>query len=248
MKIAISGKGGVGKTTIVAILAKIYSQENKVIVIDCDPDANLGESLGFDTTNITPVVEMKKLIEERTEARNNPFGVYKLNPNVSDIPGKYFLQKDNIKFMIMGIVKEGGSGCFCPENTFIKALLSHLVLERKEILILDMPAGIEHLTRGTSKGIDNLIVVVEPTSKSIESAKKILKLSQDLGIKKVSILGNKIKDEDDKKFILDKLSDFQIIGFLPYDEKLQDLEQQNSIQLEKTKIFEEMGKIKERLN
>jgi CO dehydrogenase maturation factor len=243
MKIAISGKGGAGKTTISAILAKILSSENKVIVIDCDPDANLGETLGFDTGSLTPLVEMKELIKERMEL--SPFGTYKLNPKVSDIPDKYFLEKDNIKFMIMGVLKEGGSGCYCPENTFIRALLSYLVLEREEILILDMPAGIEHLTRGTAKGIDNLIIVVEPTSKSIESAKKILKLSEDLRIKKVSILGNKIKDENDKKFILDNLASFQIAGFLPYDEKLQDLEQQRNIKLENTKIFEEIKKIKE---
>lgn len=246
MKIAISGKGGAGKTTVASILAKIYSKDKKVILIDCDPDANLGENFGFKCSSLTPLVEMKELITERVNP--SPFGTYKLNPEVSDIPERYFLQEGNIKFMIMGTIRDDKTGCFCPENTFIRALLAHLVLEREEVLILDMPAGIEHLTRGTSKGVDILIIVVEPTFKSLESATRILKISKNLEIKKITILANKIRNQEDRDFISNNLNNFTNFsgGFLPYDEKLEELEKDKkrwSREIENTIIFREIEKI-----
>lgn len=129
MKIAISGKGGVGKTLIAAYLSRIFAEGGySVIDIDADPDANLAASLGFpESDKIVPVSEMKELIEERTGAKDDeaaPF--FEMNPIVSDIPGKYALKKDGISLMVMGRVKRGGMGCYCPENAFLQALMTHL--------------------------------------------------------------------------------------------------------------------------
>jgi len=219
MKIAISGKGGVGKTTLAAILSKIFSSRGyKVFAIDADPDVNLALSLGF-SNQPTPLIQMRELIEERTGAKigsRTPF--FKLNPKVDDIPEKFFLRKGNIYLAVMGTVRGGGLGCTCPENAFLKALLRHLILEREEIVIMDMEAGIEHLGRGTTEGIDILVVVVEPSLKSIETVERIAKLSTQIGIKNIKLVGNKVKGEDSKTLLIRKLKDFDFIGFLSYNE------------------------------
>lgn len=218
MKIAISGKGGVGKTTIAASLAHSFANTHyQVICIDCDPDANLKELLGF-SEDITPISELKELIKERT-GYDEKVGLFKLNPEVGDIPEKYCLRKDNIKLLLMGTIEKGGAGCSCPENTFIKALLTHLLLKEDEVLILDMPAGIEHLGRGTAQLVDYLFIVVEPTILSITTAKKIKKLATDLKIRNIIIVGNKIEDEDDKEFIKNNLKGEIIIDFIEFNKK-----------------------------
>lgn len=217
MKIAISGKGGTGKTTLTALLGYLYSQEGKkVFLIDADPDGNLGITLGFsqnELSKLTPISELKKLINERTE--NTGTGLFKLNPKVDDIPEKYSLKKDNIHFLLLGTLKKGGSGCYCPENTFLKSLLRNLIVEREEIVIIDMPAGIEHFGRGTSESVDALIIVVEPTLKSIQTAQRIVSLASDLKINKILFVGNKIINDSDLQFIKDNLSK-EPIGHLSY--------------------------------
>ncbi|OIN97833.1 carbon monoxide dehydrogenase [Candidatus Desantisbacteria bacterium CG_4_10_14_0_8_um_filter_48_22] len=223
MKIAISGKGGVGKTTLAALLAKIYSDGGKkVFAIDADPDANLAMTLGFpDPSKIVPLVLMKELIEERTGAKPGASSpLFKLNPRVDDIPDKYFAEHDGIKLAVMGTVRGGGLGCTCPENAFLKALLRHLIVDREEVVIIDTEAGIEHLGRGTVEAIDKLIVVAEPGLKSIETAHRIKKLAQDIGIRNIAVAGNKIRNLPDRKFIEDNLKDFDILGYIPYDEKI----------------------------
>ena len=220
MKLAVTGKGGVGKTTLAAGLAKVFVEEGrKVFCIDADPDANLAQTLGFpNPSNITPLIEMKELIEERTGAKpgsTSPF--FKLNPDVDDIPEKFFVEHRGIKLAVMGTVRGGGLGCTCPENAFLRALLLHLFVQRDEAVILDMEAGIEHLGRGTAQAMDILITVVEPGKKSIETAIKIKSLAKQIGIKFVKIVGNKIRGKDDKNFILNNLSDFEFLGFIPFD-------------------------------
>lgn len=225
MKLAVTGKGGVGKTTLVAGLAKVWVEEGKkVFCIDADPDANLALTLGFPhPSEITPLVEMKDLIEERTGAKPGSFSpFFKLNPRVEDIPDKFFSQHKGVRLAVMGTVRGGGLGCTCPENAFLKALLRHLMVEREEVVILDMEAGIEHLGRGTAEAMDLLIVVVEPGRKSLETAIRIRKLALQIGIKRVEIVGNKVRDISDEKFIREALSEFKLLGFIPYDEKLID--------------------------
>ena len=225
MKIAISGKGGVGKTLLTALLAKTFAESGySVLAIDADPDANLAATLGFPhPEKIVPIAEMEDLIAERTGARPGQMAPYfKLNPKVDDIPEKYALKKDGIRLMRMGRLKKGGTGCYCPENALLKALLSHLLLARNEVVILDMEAGIEHLGRATATAVDKLIVVVEPGRRSIETALNIKKLATDIGLASMVVVGNKIRNKSDEEFIRSSLPDFEFLGFIPYDQAIVD--------------------------
>ncbi len=223
MKLAITGKGGVGKTTLAALLVQHLAKEGKrVIAIDADPDANFALALGFSgTKDIVPISDMGKLIEERTGAKPGTYGTYfKINPKVDDLPEKLWLEKDNIRLMVMGGVKKGGSGCACPENALLKNLISHMVLYRDDVVIMDMEAGIEHLGRGTASAVDMFIVVVEPGKRSIETAERINELAKDIGLKHMGVVGNKIRGDSDEGIIRESLQGTKILGFLPYNDKL----------------------------
>ena len=225
MKIAISGKGGVGKTMLAALLCKTYVDAGySVIAIDADPDANLAATLGFpNPERIVPLSEMKALVMERTGAQSGGYGSYfKLNPKVDDLPDKYCQEHNGIRLMVMGQVKKGGSGCYCPESVLLQALITHLLLARNEVVILDMEAGIEHLGRATAKAVDELVVVVEPGRRSIETAYRIDKLANDIGLHNVGIVGNKIRNQSDRDFINSRLKNFNFLGFIPYDQAIID--------------------------
>lgn len=225
MKIAVTGKGGVGKTTLSGTLARLYAAEGyRVVAVDADPDANLGSSLGFPSDlveKITPLADMKDLVEERTGMKpGTSGGFFTINPKVDDIPDTFAVEYKGIKLIVMGTVETGGSGCVCAEHVLLKNLMAHLVLERKDVVIMDMEAGIEHLGRGTAGAVDAFIVVVEPGSRSVQTAEKVKELAQDLGVKNVLVVGSKIRKESDKKFIIDNLTNLEVIGFLSYDEKV----------------------------
>ena len=161
---------------------------------------------------------MKELIEERTEAKSGSMGgFFKINPRVDDLPEKYTLEKDGIRLMVMGTVQKGGGGCVCPENVMVKTLVAHLLLGRGEVVILDMEAGVEHLGRATAKAVDKLIVVVEPGQRSLEVAQKIRQLAGDIGLHNIGLVGNKIRGESDRQFLLSRMTGFPFLGFLPYD-------------------------------
>lgn len=223
MKIAVSGKGGVGKTTFAALLIRTLNQNGKhVLAIDADPDANLASAVGVpDADKITPIAEMKKLIYERTEAQPGSIGgFFKLNPKVDDLPDALSARLDHIKLMRLGGVKKGGAGCICPESTLLKALVSHVVLARNEVVVMDMEAGIEHLGRATAKAVDRLFVVVEPGRRSIDTAGHIKQLAAEIGLDAIAVVGNKVRGEKDIEFLKLHLAGFKILGFLPYDENL----------------------------
>ncbi len=220
LKLAIGGKGGVGKTTFTSLIARCIAdmdKDKRVIAIDADPVANLAAGLGIpENEPITPVAELSDLIAERTGAQPGTMGgFFTLNPKVDDIPDRFSIEKDGVKLLVMGTVKTGGSGCICPESTILKALMNHLVLFRNEVVIMDMEAGVEHLGRATSGAVDALVIVVNPGKRSRVAAKKIQKLGRDIGIKEIVVLGNRIVSERDKEIIKNSLSDFHILGFLP---------------------------------
>ncbi|MDY6881697.1 MAG: carbon monoxide dehydrogenase accessory protein CooC [Desulfatiglans sp.] len=219
MKIAVSGKGGVGKTTFAAFLIRALADKgNRVLAIDADPDANLAQALGVkDSDNITPISEMKELIEERTGAKVGSMGsFFRLNPKVDDLPETLSVESDGVRVMVMGGVKKGGAGCVCPESVLLKHLIMHIVLARDEVVVLDMEAGLEHLGRGTAMAVDRLIVVVEPGRRSIETAYQIRNLADDIGLKNLSFVGNKIRSNRDKDFLIEKMPGFDFLGFIPH--------------------------------
>lgn len=223
VKIAISGKGGVGKTTLAAAMAYVLSQEgSKVIAIDADPVANLAASLGFpEASKIVPISQMKDLIKERTGATSEEYGkFFKLNPKVSDLPEKLSCERDNLKLMVLGGIKRGGGGCACPENVFLRTLLSHLILQRDEVVVVDMEAGVEHLGRATVQAVNAMIVVVEPGMRSIEAARQVQRLAGEIGIKSVFAVGNKVGNKSHRDFLEKELVGIPLLGLISYNEKI----------------------------
>jgi CO dehydrogenase maturation factor len=230
MKIAISGKGGVGTTTLASLLSKIFAEAGySVLAIDADPNSNLAATLGVPhPDDITPISEMSTLIEERTGAPRGKAGsFFKLNPRVDDLPEKYSLKYNGIRLMVMGRIKKGGSGCYCPENALLQALITHLLLGRDEVVILDMEAGVEHLGRATAKAVDKLIIVVEPSRRSVETASRIDKLAREIGLHNIAIVGNKVRSQSEREFLTSSLPGFEFLGFIPYDQAMVDADLAN---------------------
>ncbi len=220
MKIAVSGKGGVGKTTLSATLARLYAAEGrKVLAADVDPDANLGLALGLseeEVNAIVPISKMRELVKERTGADElNKF--FKLNPRVDDIPDRFAKEIAGVKLLVMGTVETAGAGCVCPENVLLKQLISNLVVFRDEVVILDMEAGLEHLARGTTSFVDRFIVVIEPGARSIQTYQKVKKLAADLGVKQISVVANKVRDEADEAFLRERIPQDELLGFIHYN-------------------------------
>jgi CO dehydrogenase maturation factor len=223
MKVAVSGKGGVGKTTFASLMIRALNAGGKrVLAIDADPDANLAAGLGIaDSDKIVPIAEMEDLILERTGAQPGSIGGYfKLNPKVDDLPDALSVNFEHIKLMRLGGIKKGGGGCICPESALLRALVMHIVLARDEVVVMDMEAGIEHLGRATAKAVDKLIVVVEPGRRSIDTAEHIRKLAGEIGLSRIAVVGNKVRGAADEQFLQTHLDDFEFLGFLPYDEAL----------------------------
>jgi CO dehydrogenase maturation factor len=227
MKIAVTGKGGVGKTTVSAMLCHIFASEGKkVIAVDADPDANLATAIGISKDEINalrPIAELTELIEERTGAKpGSSGGIFKINPRVDDIPEGFGYKTGNITLLIMGKSKFAASGCYCPEHALLRRLLKHIIIERDEVVIVDMEAGIEHLTRGTAEGVDAFIVVVEPGQRSLQTANAVKDLALGLGIKKVFAIANKARREQDIAFIKDNLPDIGFLGAISFNENIMD--------------------------
>lgn len=224
MKLAISGKGGVGKTTLAAVLARLFADEGQsVIAIDADLDSSLASALGVpNAEGLKPIVEMADLIAERTETSKKGYGkLFKLNPTVSDIPDKFSVVYRGVRLMVLGAPKRGGGGCNCPENVFLRTLLGHLALQRNETLILDMEAGTEHLGRATCEAMDAMIVVVEPGRRSAALAEHVHQMAREIGVKRVFLAANKVRSPHDLELLRHALpKSVPLLGAISFDERL----------------------------
>jgi CO dehydrogenase maturation factor len=225
MKIAVTGKGGTGKTTVAGVLAHCFNNDGyRVLAVDADPDANLGSALGLSVEqadSIIPISAMRELIKERTGADPTKFGqMFKMNPTVDDIPEKYSSDFRGIKLLVLGAIQTGGGGCACAENVLVQSLLSEIVLNRDEVVIVDMEAGIEHLGRATLEAIDKMLIVVEPGMRSISTATTIMKLGGEIGIASFGIVANKLKDASQEAWIGSMLPSAEVIGMIPYSETI----------------------------
>ncbi|MHC4145956.1 MAG: ATP-binding protein [Planctomycetota bacterium] len=224
VKIAIGGKGGVGKTTVCAILAQLFAESGyDVLAIDADPDVNLASAFGIPhEQSPEPLIKMKELIAERTGTGRDTLGAYfKLNPKVSDVPEEYWLEANDLKLLVLGAITQAGAGCACPEGAFLKALLTHTILQRKEVVMVDLAAGVEFMGRASVQGIDALVLVVEPGGRSIETARNMANMAKKLGIGCVGVIVNKITEDSQIELVKSQLGDVVLLGALKYSPSLQ---------------------------
>jgi CO dehydrogenase maturation factor len=226
LKLAVAGKGGVGKTTIAAALALLLARRGwKVLALDADPDANLASTLGVSAErqrDIIPISEQRALIEERTGARVGQYGqMFKMNPVVSDVARDYAFVHDGVAILVLGAIEAGGSGCACPESVLIRALVTDLVLYKDEALVMDCEAGVEHLGRATARGVDAMLVVVEPGRGSLDCAARIFRMAEEIDIEDVRVIANKVASPDDEQFVRAGLPGRKILGCIPFSEAIQ---------------------------
>jgi len=212
MKIALSGKGGVGKTTLTALLARqAAARGHPVLVIDADPNPNLHLALGLPAAP-PALVGMKELIEERLGSLE---GFFRLNPRVDDIPERFSYEDRGVRLLVMGSIAQGGGGCACPQSAFLRNLLQHVMLERSEWVFMDCEAGLEHLGRATSRGADALLIVVEPSQSSLETARRIQQLAADIALTRILVVGNKVRDAEERELIEQGMSGLKVVACLP---------------------------------
>ena len=252
MKVAITGNGGVGKTTLTSPLARLYADEGRtVLAADVDPDANLGLALGLtqeEVDEIVPISKMRTLVEERTGATAaNQF--YKLNPYVADIPDTFSKDINGVKLLVMGTVDVGGSGCVCPEHVMLKSILSALTYRKDDVVIMDMEAGLEHLGRGTAMNMEQFIVVIEPGARSVQTYRNVKRLAKDLGVRRVRVVANKVRDEKDEEFVRNAIPAEDLLGMIHYNLEIMDADRQGKSPYDfSPAAIEEIRKIKDILD
>lgn len=248
MKVAVTGKGGVGKTTVAAFLARCWRDFGReVIAVDADPDANLAGTLGYRGPDIVPLAKLKALIEERVGGADGWGGFLRMNPRVDDIPEQFGVTVDGIRVLVMGTIERGRGGCACPANVLLREVLNHLLLAGGQSVVVDMEAGIEHLGRGTAESVDMMLVVVEPGWASVQTAGRVAELAGHLGIREVRAVANKICGDDDLEFLRAHLADVPLLGSLPFDRELEMAARAGSVCRERP-FYREVLRIAEQLD
>jgi CO dehydrogenase maturation factor len=229
MKLAISGKGGAGKSTLAAALSLLLARQGRrVLAVDADPDGNLAAALGAspeEQKQIVPIAQRKALIEERTGAKVREYGqMFKINPDVAGIAEEYATSFKGVSLLVLGAIEAGGSGCACPENALIRALVSDLVLRRDDAVIMDMEAGIEHLGRATARGVDTMIVVVDPSQRAVDSAQRVIRLGGEIGLRDIRLVANKVVSLADEAFVRAAAGSKELLGVIPWSEEIRSAE------------------------
>jgi CO dehydrogenase maturation factor len=224
LKVAFCGKGGVGKTTVAALyIRKLAATGVRVVAVDADPVPNLASALGFARdVPLRPLSALKELVQERTGAQAGWGTLFRLNPRVDDLPERLGATAGNIRLLVMGTVDKGGSGCVCPESVMLKALVSHLLLQPDQAVVLDMEAGVEHLGRGTAAAVDRMIAVVDGGQRSHEAARRIRGLAADLGVTSLSVIANRIRSPAEAERVRAALPEMEFLGSLPWDPAILD--------------------------
>jgi len=226
LKFAVAGKGGVGKTFVSATLARLLARDGyNVLAVDADSNINLASSLGIDrevAEKIVPLADNEALIQEKTGvAPGRSFGsMFRMAPTVGDIVDKFgVVGPDGVKLLVMGTVKAGDSGCMCPANALLRVLIQHLLIQRRDVVIMDMEAGLEHLGRGTARRVDAMLVVVEPRMKSVDTINRIMDLAREIEVREVLAVGNKIAGERERLFVEERMRDagIPVVTYIPYD-------------------------------
>jgi CO dehydrogenase maturation factor len=227
MKIAVAGKGGVGKTFIASTLCRLLASDGyNVLAVDADPNFNLAYSLGVPSDvadRIVPLTENETLIKEKTGVSSEEAyaPVFNMAPTVNDIVDRFGVNAPGgVKLLVMGTVKGGGTGCMCGANAMLRVLVQHLLIQRGEVLVMDMVAGLEHLGRGTARRMDAMLVVVEPRMKSMDTMRRILRLAEEIEIKEVLAVGNKVDKETERRFIEKNMEAMgvPVVAYVPYDD------------------------------
>ncbi|MDQ7792123.1 MAG: carbon monoxide dehydrogenase [Clostridia bacterium] len=246
MKIAIAGKGGVGKTSIAAGLIRLWAEDVPIWAIDADPDACLAAALGIPESaaaGLKPLSAMRTVIRDRVGGDG---GYMVLNPQVEDLLNRYALVRGNVRFLRMGALKKGGAGCYCRENAFLNAILTSVLVDKQEVTVVDLAAGIEQLSRGAARGVDRMVIVCDPTRAAAATARNIAVMAFDLGIKKAGFVGNRVRTVDEQKFIKQAAAELPVWGYVGrYEEFAGDMSREECALELPTGFMRDLGKVRE---